>query len=245
MKQDAQSPNPAQARTGNHLLRALPHDVHWRIDRELELVDWSLGEIIYDPGGRMRHVYFPVTAVVSLVYTMEDGATAEMGLVGNEGVLGVALFTGAESAPNQAVVQIAGSAYRLPLKAMAEEFQRGGPFQLTLLRYIQALIAQISQTAVCNRLHPIEKRLCRWLLLTRDRVRSDKLLMTQEVIAHMLGVRREGVTAAASRLQRAGLIRYSRGHIDILDREKLEAEASECYRVVRAECRRLLGCWIS
>ena len=192
------------------------------------------------PAGRMEHIYFPTTAVVSLIYTMEDGATAEMGLVGNEGVVGIALFMGGETTPNQAVAQVAGGALRMKAQALLEEFRRGGPFQLALLRYTQALITQISQTAVCNRLHPVEKRLCRWLLLTRDRVPSDEILMTQEFIAHMLGVRREGVTAAAHHLQKAGLIRYARGHITILDRARLEAAVCECYGVVKTELDRLL-----
>jgi CRP-like cAMP-binding protein len=177
---------------------------------------------------------------VSLIYTMEDGAAAEMGLVGNEGAVGIALFMGGDTTPNQAVAQVAGSAFRLSAPSLLDEFRRGGPFQLALLRYTQALITQISQTAVCNRLHPIEKRLCRWLLLTRDRVPTDELLMTQEFIAHMLGVRREGVAAAAHHLQAAGLIRYARGHISILDRVGLEAAVCECYRVVKMELDRLL-----
>jgi CRP-like cAMP-binding protein len=178
---------------------------------------------------------------VSLIYTMEEGATAEMGLVGNEGVVGIALFMGGDTTPNQAVAQVAGGALRMKAQAMLAEFRRGGPFQLALLRYTQALITQISQTAVCNRLHPVEQRLCRWLLLTRDRLPSDEILMTQEFIAHMLGVRREGVTAAAHHLQDAGLIRYRRGHIAILDRTGLEAATCECDRVVKDEFDRLLG----
>jgi CRP-like cAMP-binding protein len=200
----------------------------------------TLGDVIYEPGERMDYIYFPTSAVVSLVYTMEKGATAEMGLVGNEGVVGIALFMGGDTTPNQAVAQVAGGALRMRAQAMLEEFRRGGPFQLALLRYTQALITQISQTAVCNRLHQVEQRLCRWLLLTRDRLPSDQILMTQEFIAHMLGVRREGVTVAAHRLQDAGLIRYRRGHITILDREGLEAAACECYRVVKDEFDRLL-----
>jgi len=188
----------------------------------------------------MDHIYFPTTAVVSLIYTMEDGTTAEMGLVGNEGAVGIALFMGGDTTPNQAVVQVAGGAFQMKTTTLLEEFRRGGAFQLALLRYTQTLITQISQTAVCNRLHPIEKRLCRWLLLTRDRVPSDELVMTQEFIAHMLGVRREGVTAAARHLQQAGLIRYARGHITILNRAGLEAVACECYQVVKTELDRLL-----
>jgi CRP-like cAMP-binding protein len=187
----------------------------------------------------VRHA-IPTTAVVSLVYTMEDGATAEMGLVGNEDAVGIALFLSGETTPNQAVAQVAGGALRMRAQALLDEFRRGGPFQLALLRSTQALITQISQTAVCNRLHPVEKRLCRWLLLTRDRGPSDQILMTQEFIAHVLGVRREGVTAAAHHLQKAGLIRYARGHITILDRARLEAAVCECYGVVKAELDRLL-----
>jgi CRP-like cAMP-binding protein len=224
----------------NRLLAALPAEVYGRLRPALKPVAFALGDVVYDTGGRMEHIYFPTTAVVSLIYTMEDGATAEMGLVGNEGVVGIALFMGGETTPNQAVAQVAGGAWRMKAQALLGEFRRGGPFQLALLRYTQALITQISQTAVCNRLHPVEKRLCRWLLLTRDRVPSDELLMTQEFIAHMLGVRREGVTAAAHHLQEAGLIRYTRGHITILDRKRLEAAVCECYGVVRTELDRLL-----
>jgi CRP-like cAMP-binding protein len=225
---------------GNLLLAALPAEVYGRLCPALEPVAFALGDVVYDTGGRMAHIYFPTTAVVSLIYTMEDGATAEMGLVGNEGVVGIALFMGGETTPNQAVAQVAGGALRMKAQALLDEFRRGGPFQLALLRYTQALITQISQTAVCNRLHPVEKRLCRWLLLTRDRLPSDEILMTQEFIAHMLGVRREGVTAAAHHLQEAGLIRYARGHITILDRAKLEAAVCECYGVVKTELDRLL-----
>ena len=225
----------------NWLLAALPAEVYGRLRPALEPFALALGDMVYDTGGPMTHIYFPTTAVVSLIYTMEDGATAEMGLVGNEGVVGIALFMGGETTPNQAVAQVAGGALRMKAQVLLEEFRRGGPFQLTLLRYTQALITQISQTAACNRLHPVEKRLCRWLLLTHDRVPSNELLMTQEFIAHMLGVRREGVTAAAHHLQAAGLIRYARGHITILDRGRLEAAACECYRVVKDEFDRLLG----
>jgi CRP-like cAMP-binding protein len=224
----------------NRLLAALPGDVRARFHPALEPVRWTLGDVVYDTGGSMAHIYFPTTAVVSLIYTMKYGATAEMGLVGNEGLVGIALFMGGETTPNQAVAQVAGGALRMTAQALLDEFRRGGPFQLALLRYTQALITQISQTAVCNRLHPVEKRLCRWLLLTHDRVPSDELLMTQEFIAHMLGVRREGVTAAAHHLQAAGLIRYARGHITILDRARLEAAACECYGVVKTELDRLL-----
>jgi CRP-like cAMP-binding protein len=224
----------------NRLLAGLPADVYRRLGPALEPASFVLGDVVYEVGRRMAYVYFPTSSVVSIIYTMEDGNTAEMGLVGNEGVVGIALFMGGDTTPNQAVAQVAGGAFRMKAQAMLEEFRRGGPFQLALLRYTQALITQISQTAVCNRLHPVEKRLCRWLLLTRDRLCSDQILMTQEFIAHMLGVRREGVTAAAHHLQAAGLIRYHRGHITILDRTELEAAACECYRVVKDEFDRLL-----
>jgi CRP-like cAMP-binding protein len=233
-------PVSSGAPTANRLLAALPGEVYGRIRPALDPVAFALGDVVYDAGERMEHIYFPMTAVVSLIYTMEDGATAEMGLVGNEGVVGIALFMGGETTPNQAVVQVAGAVLRMRAQALLKEFRRGGPLQQALLRYTQALITQISQTAVCNRLHPVEKRLCRWLLLIRDRVPSDQLLMTQEFIAHMLGVRREGVTAAAHHLQAAGLIRYVRGHITILDRAGLEAAACECYGGVKTELDRLL-----
>jgi CRP-like cAMP-binding protein len=229
------------ARSVNRLFDALPDDVRGRLHQTMEHVVFALGGVVYEPGRRMDHAYFPTTSVVSLIYTMDDGATAEMGLVGNEGVVGIAIFMGGETTPNQAVAQVAGGAYRLPSAVLKDEFRRGGPFQLAMLRYTQALITQISQTAVCNRLHPVEKRLCRWLLLTHDRVASDEILMTQDFIAHMLGVRREGVTEAARHLQAAGLIRYARGRITVLDREGLEAEACQCYRVVKAEFERLLN----
>ncbi len=227
---------PADSR----LLRALPEAVRARLRPALEPVALALGDVVYEPGERPDHVYFPTECVVSLVYTMEDGRTAEMGLVGNEGVVGIALFMGGETTPNQAVVQVAGGALRMKAAVLRAEFRRGGPVQIALLRYTQALITQISQTAVCNRLHPVEQRLCRWLLLTRDRVSTDELLMTQEFIAHMLGVRREGVAEAAHHLQEAGLIRYARGHITVLDRKGLEAAVCECYGVVKTELDRLL-----
>ena len=225
----------------NRLLAALPEEVYGRLRPALEPVAFGLGDVVYEVGRRMAHIYFPTSAIVSLIYTMEQGAIAEMGLVGNEGVVGIALFMGGDTTPNQAVAQVPGGALRMKAKVMLEEFRRGGPFQLALLRYTQALITQISQTAVCNRLHPVEQRLCRWLLLTRDRLPSNEILMTQEFIAHMLGVRREGVTAAAHHLQEAGLIYYRRGHITFLDRKGLEAAACECYRVVKDEFDRLLG----
>jgi len=225
----------------NRLLAALPREDVARLLPQLTPVPLALGDVLYEPDRAMAYLYFPTTAVVSLIYTMVDGTTAEMGLVGNEGVVGVALFMGGDTTPNRAIVQVAGDAFRLWAPALRAEFLRAGAVQLALLRYTQALITQISQTAVCNRLHAIEQRLCRWLLLTRDRVPSDAIQMTQEFIAHMLGVRREGVTLAARDLQEAGLIRYVRGHITILDRPGLEATACECYRVVKDEFTRLLG----
>lgn len=225
----------------NRLLATLPHEDVERLRPQLTPVTLALGDVLYEPDRAMAYMYFPTTAVVSLIYTMVDGTTAEMGLVGNEGVVGIALFMGGDTTPNRAIVQVAGAAFRLQAPALRAEFVRAGAVQLALLRYTQALITQISQTAVCNRLHAIEQRLCRWLLLTRDRVPSDAIQMTQEFIAHMLGVRREGVTLAARHLQEAGLIRYVRGHITILDRPGLEATACECYRVVKDEFRRLLG----
>ena len=200
-----------------------------------------LGEVVYESGGRLDYVYFPTSSVVSLLYTTEDGSTAEMGLTGKDGVVGIALFLGGDTTPNRAVVQIAGGAFRLKAKVLQEEFARAGPLQRLMLCYTQALITQISQTAVCNRLHSVEKRLCRWLLLSHDRIKSDELLMTQEFISNMLGGRRESVTVAAGRLQDAGLIHYARGHITILDRDRLETTVCECYRIVKEETDRLLG----
>ena len=224
---------------GNWLLDALPSEDYERLLSNLEPVTLALGAVVYESGGQMEHVYFPTTSHISLLYTMLDGATAEMGLVGNEGVVGIALFMGGDTTPNQAVVQGAGSALKMNAKAMRDEFRRGGEFQHLLLRYTQALITQISQTAVCNRLHSMDQRLCRWLLMTHDRTQSDELQMTQEFISHMLGVRREGVNNAAQRLQDKGFIRYVRGHIEILDRQGLEAHVCECYEVVKEEHDRL------
>jgi CRP-like cAMP-binding protein len=229
------------APTGNRLLDALPSDEYERLLLSLQPVSFSLGEVVYEFGGQLDYVYFPTTAIVSLLYTMENGATAEMGLTGNDGVVGIALFMGGGTMPNRAVVQGAGSAVRMKAKVLQDEFGLGGKFQHVLLRYTQALITQISQTAVCNRLHTVEQQLCRWLLLSHDRVETDELIMTQELIADMLGVRREGVTVAAGHLQDAGAIRYIRGHIRILDRQRLEETVCECYRVVKDEFARLLG----
>lgn len=225
--------------TENHLLLALPVDERERLFPTLQSVSLSLGEVVYQYGEHLEHIFFPTGAVVSLVYTTRDGSTAEMGLVGNEGAVGVALFLGGETTPNRAVVQIAGRALRMPANVLRYEFARGNAFQRVLLRYTQALITQISQTAVCNRLHSVEQRLSRWLLLSHDRVKSSELLMTQEFISNMLGGRRESVTVAAARLQDAGLIHYSRGRIVILDRNGLEAATCECYRVVKDELDRL------
>lgn len=224
---------------GNWLLDALPDKDYERLANSLNPVSFSLGEVIYESGGRMENVYFPTTSHVSLLYTMINGSTAEMGLVGNEGVVGIALFMGGETTPNRAVIQGSGKGLRLSVTAMQEEFTRGGEFQQLLLRYTMALITQISQTAVCNRLHSVEKRLCRWLLMTHDRVNSDELQMTQEFISNMLGVRREGVTHAAGNLQQRGLISYGRGHINIVDRAGLEKHVCECYEVVKEEHNRL------
>jgi CRP-like cAMP-binding protein len=227
--------------SGNHLLASLPHESLERLQANLEPMTFALGEVVYESGAHMRHVYFPTTSHISLLYTMIDGSTAEMGLVGNEGVVGIALFMGGETTPNRAMVQGGGLAFRMKAKAMLDEFKRGEEFQHVLLRYTQALITQISQTAVCNRLHSVEQRLCRWLLMTHDRADSDQLQMTHEFISNMLGVRREGVTLAAHRLQDAKMISYVRGHINILDREQLLAHVCECYGVVKAEHQRLLG----
>jgi CRP-like cAMP-binding protein len=224
----------------NYLLSALPNVEYDRLVPTQERVAFSLGDVVYEPGEPLEYVYFPTTCVVSLLYTMEDGVTAEMGLVGNDGVVGVALFLGGDTTPNRAVVQIAGEALRMRAKLLQAEFARGGPLQYLLLLYTQALITQISQTAVCNRLHSVEKRLCRWLLLSQDRVKSNELPMTQEFISNMLGGRRESVTVAAGRLQSAGLIHYARGHIKIIDRKGLEAAACECYQIVKTELDRLI-----
>jgi CRP-like cAMP-binding protein len=199
-----------------------------------------LGMVLYESGNELRHVYFPTTAIVSLLYVMLDGASAEIAVVGNEGIIGVALFMGGETMPNRAVVQSAGQAYRLKGQLLKQEFNRSGELQHLLLRYTQALLTQMAQTAVCNRHHSLDQQLCRWLLLSIDRLPSNELAMTQELIANMLGVRREGVTEAAGKLQKAGLIRYQRGHITVLDRAGLEARACECYAVVKKEFDRLL-----
>ena len=237
-------PNPLNPRQ-NHLLAVLPETVCERLFPHLELVPLSLGEALYESGDRLHHVYFPTTAIVSLLYVMENGASAEIAVVGNEGIVGIALFMGGETMPNRAVVQSAGHAYRLKGQVLKQEFNRSGGrrrgvLQHLLLRYTLALLTQMAQTAVCNRHHSVDQQLCRWLLLSLDRLPSNELSMTQELIANMLGVRREGVTEAAGKLQSAGLIHYSRGHITVLDRPGLEARVCECYEVVRKEFRRLL-----
>jgi CRP-like cAMP-binding protein len=224
----------------NHLLAALPAADFERLQPHLKLVAMPLGDALYESGVMLRHVYFPTNAIVSLLYVMADGASAEIAVVGNEGVVGVSLFMGGETTPSRAVVQSAGDAYRLEGIVVKEEFTRAGAMQHLLLRYTQALITQMAQTAVCNRHHSLDQQLCRWLLLSLDRLTSNELVMTQELIANMLGVRREGVTEAAGKLQEAGLIQYSRGRITVLNRAGIEARTCECYAVVKTECDRLL-----
>ena len=224
----------------NHLLAALPEDERARLFPHLELVPMPLGEAVCESGIPMRHVYFPATSIVSLLYVMEDGASAEIAVVGNEGIVGVSLFMGGETTTSRAVVQSAGHAYRLKGQLLKDAFFRAGPMQRLLLRYTQALLTQMAQTAVCNRHHSVDQQLCRWLLLSLDRLPSNELTMTQELIANMLGVRREGVTEAAGKLQHAGLIHYSRGKITVVDRPGLEARVCECYQVVKNEFDRLL-----
>ncbi|MDP9141610.1 MAG: Crp/Fnr family transcriptional regulator [Pseudomonadota bacterium] len=230
------TPNPKQ----NHLLAALPIEVQERLLPHLELVTMPLGDVLYESGDTLRHVYFPTDSIVSLLYVMESGASAEISVVGNEGLIGVALFMGGESTPSRAIVQSAGYAYRLLGQRLKDEFSRHGELLLLMLRYTQSLITQMAQTAVCNRHHSIDQQLCRWLLLSLDRLSSNKLTMTQELIANMLGVRREGVTDAAGKLQKLHVIEYNRGQITVLDRPKLEALSCECYAVVKQETDRLL-----
>jgi CRP-like cAMP-binding protein len=225
----------------NRLLAMLPREELEFLRPHLEGVSLALGEVIYESGGQQSFIYFPTTAIISLLYMMENGSSAEMGVAGNEGLVGIALFMGGNTVPNRAVVQSAGEALRMETKVLQDEFARGATFQRLLLRYTQALMTQMSQTAVCNRLHTVEQQLCRWLLLSRDRLETDELVMTQELIANMLGVRREGVTHAAQRLQENGLISYVRGRITILDRGGLEEAVCECYGVVKHEYDRLLG----
>jgi CRP-like cAMP-binding protein len=227
-------------KSNNQLLAALPNSDWDRWEKQLELVDLKLGQVLYEPGSKMQYVYFPTTAIVSLLFVLENGASAEIAVVGFEGMVGISLFMGGETTPSRAVVQSAGKCCRLSSRALKDEFNRSLPVLHLLLRYTQALITQMTQTAVCNRHHSLDQQLCRWLLLSLDRLPSDKLVMTQELIANMLGVRREGVTEAAGRLQKAGLISYARGHIHVLDRAALEARSCECYAVVKKEYDRLL-----
>jgi CRP-like cAMP-binding protein len=222
------------------LLAALAAPEFKRLRRHLEPVEMTLGEVVYESGRSLDHVYFPTTSIVSLLYVLENGASAEIAVVGNEGVVGISLFMGGETTPSRAVVQSAGQAYRLPGELMKKEFTRGGGMQHLMLRYTQALITQMAQTAVCNRHHSVDQQLCRWLLLSIDRLPSPEIVMTQELIANMLGVRREGVTEAAGKLQKAGVISYRRGHIRVLNRATLEGMSCECYEVVRRETDRLL-----
>jgi CRP-like cAMP-binding protein len=227
--------------TENHLLRALTSDDLGRLLPHLEHIDLPLGAVLYEADDVLRHVYFPVDCIVSLLYRLADGSSAEIAVVGNDGLIGIALFMGGETTPNRAVVQSAGHAYRLPGQRLKDEFHRNGRLQKLFLRYTQALITQMAQTAVCNRHHSVDQQLCRWLLLSLDRLSSNQLDMTQELIANMLGVRREGVTEAAGKLQRLGVIHYQRGHITVLDRPRLEALCCECYAVVKKETDRLMA----
>jgi CRP-like cAMP-binding protein len=232
--------NAAAARK-NHLLASLPPDEFDRVLAHLSPVVLPLGKVLYESGDKLDFVYFPTTAIVSLLYIMENGATAEIGVVGNDGILGIALFMGGDTTPNRAIIQSAGEGFKMSASDLKAEFTLGGSFHNLLLRYTQALITQISQTAVCNRLHSVEQQLCRWLLLSHDRLNSDKLVMTHDLISNMLGVRREGVTLAAQKLAARGLIKNVRGTITVLDRAGLEAAVCECYSVVNEEYNRLLG----
>lgn len=225
----------------NHLLAALPAADYEPLAALLELVPMPLGELLYEPSEQLKYAYFPTTAIVSLHYVMESGASAESAGVGNEGIVGISLFMGGDTTPSSAVVQTGGHGYRLAGRALKQEFERGGALQRLLLRYTQALMTQMAQTTACNRHHSVEQQLCRWLLLTLDRLPTNELVMTQELVASMLGVRREGVTEAAGKLQHAGIISYRRGHITVLDRAGLETQACECYAVVRKELNRLLS----
>lgn len=239
---EAKGPLPAQGHTPhqNHLLDELPAADYARMAAHLELVPMALGDVLYEPNVKLRYVYFPTTAIVSLLYVMENGASAEIAIVGNDGIVGVPLFMGGDSTSSRAVAQNAGHGFRLRADFLKTEFDRFDSTMQLLLRYTQALITQMAQTAVCNRYHSIDQQLCRWLLLSLDCLPANEVHMTQELIANMLGVRREGVTEAAGKLQQAGLIRYHRGHITVLDRPSLEARCCECYRVVKTEVDRLL-----
>ncbi len=229
----------------NHLLAALPEAEFARVNSNLESVSFKLGEVIYESGDKMDYVYFPTTTIVSMLYVMENGTTAEIGVVGNDGLIGNALFMGGDTTTSRAVIQSAGRAYRMKAKDVKTEFALGGRFQNMLLRHTQALMTQISQTAVCNRLHSLEEQLCRWLLLSHDRLDSNDLVMTHDLISNMLGVRREGVTLAAQKLAKRKLIKNVRGTITVIDRRGLEDAACECYEVVNNEYNRLLGRGIS
>lgn len=231
------TPSPSQ----NHLLAALPTAEYELLLPHLEPVALPLGEMLYEPDRQLQHAYFPTTAIISLLHVMESGASAESAGVGNEGMVGISLFMGGDTTTSSAVVQTAGHAYRLDRRWLKQEFDRAGLLQRLLLRYVQALMTQMSQTAACNRHHSVEQQLCRWLLLTQDRVAQRELVITQELIAGMLGVRREGVTEAAGNLQRAGCISYRRGHISVLDRKGLETRSCECYALVKKELARLLS----
>src|SRR5690348_4618491 len=230
-------PDPRQ----NHILDALPEVERERLFPHLKLVPLPLGMVLYESGVALRHVYFPTDSIVSLLYVMQDGASAEIAVVGNEGVIGVSLFMGGETTPSRAIVQSAGQAYRLTGGRLKQEFSRHGEMLNILLRYTQSLLTQMAQTAVCNRHHTLDQQLCRWLLLSLDRLSGNQLNMTQELIANMLGVRREGVTEAAGKLQKLGVIKYARGRISVIDRPQLERLACECYAVVKQESDRLLG----
>lgn len=229
----------------NYLLAALPTDEFVRVKSKLELVSLKLGEVIYESGDKLLYIHFPTTAIISLLYIMENGSTAEIGVIGNDGVCGYALFLGGDSMANRAITQSAGEAYIMKAKDVKDEFALNGMFQKMLLRYTQAMMTQISQTAVCNRLHSVEEQLCRWLLLSHDRLNSDTLVMTHDLISNMLGVRREGVTLASKKLQQKKLITNVRGTMVVIDREGLEAAVCECYKVVNDEYNRLLGRGIS
>jgi len=233
-------PNSLKEPLQNYLLAALPTAEQKRLFPQLELVPMPLGKVLYESGDVLRHVYFPTNSIVSLLYVLADGASAEISVVGNEGLIGIALFMGGETTPSRAIVQSAGYAFRLHGQQLKDEFHRSGEVQLLLLRYTQALITQMAQTAVCNRHHSVDQQLCRWLLLSLDRLTSNQLVMTQELIANMLGVRREGVTESAGRLEKLGIIRYARGRITVLDRPRLEQRCCECYAVVKKETDRLL-----
>jgi CRP-like cAMP-binding protein len=226
--------------SANHLLACLPVEDWNRWKPQIDPVDMKLGDVVYESGTTLSHLYFPTSAIISLLYVMQNGASAEIAVVGNEGVVGISLFMGGESTSSRAVVQSAGKGVRVAAKFLKDEFRHAGPVMHLLLRYTQALITQMAQTAVCNRHHSLDQQLCRWLLLSLDRLEGDELVMTQELIANMLGVRREGVTESALKLQQAGLIKYSRGHIAVLDRAGLESRSCECYAVVKKEYARLL-----